>query len=408
MKHVELLAPAGDMEKLKTAIDYGADAVYLGGSAFGLRKASKNFGTEELREAISYVHERGKKLYVTMNIIGHDDDIEGVEDYAKELESLGVDALIVADPGMFQMVKRSTNLPIHMSTQASITNAETVKFWGELGAERVVLARELSLEEIREIHNRVGDGIELETFVHGAMCMSYSGRCVISNYMTGRDANLGDCAQPCRYKYALMEEKRPGEYFPVVEGEDGTFLFNSKDLSMISHLRDLVDAGVVSLKIEGRVKSAFYIATVVRAYRHALDALCEDPNADVTEWVEEVEKVSHRAYTTGFYYGHPKDEALVTANSSYIRPYAFVGRVLEVDEEQKRILVEQRNRLYPADEVEIFGPGKDTVTRVLGRMYNEEGDPIEVANVARQRFFIAYHGEPVRAGDLIRKREDEE
>lgn len=408
MNHIELLAPAGDMEKLKAAIDYGADAVYLGGAAFGLRKASKNFGLQELKEAITYVHERGKKLYVTMNIIGHDEDIEGVEDYAKELEHLGVDALIVADPGMFQMVKRSTNLPIHMSTQASITNAETVKFWAELGAERVVLARELSLVEIREIHKRVGDRIELETFVHGAMCMSYSGRCVISNYMTGRDANLGDCAQPCRYKYALMEEKRPGEYFPIAEGEDGTFLFNSKDLSMISHLQDVIDAGVVSLKIEGRVKSAFYIASVVRAYRHALDALLEDPHADLSEWAEEVEKVSHRAYTTGFYYGHPKDEALVTTSSSYIRPYAFVGRVLEVDKESKRILIEQRNRLYPTDEVEIFGPGKDTVTRVLGRMYNEDGEPIEVANVARQRFFITYHNDAIRAGDLIRKREDEE
>lgn len=288
------MAPAGDLEKLKTAIDYGADAVYLGGEAFGLRKASKNFSLEN-KEGVAYAHERGKKVHVTLNIIPHDKDFGGLEEYVRALEAAGVDAVIVADPGMFMRVKKASSIPIHMSTQGSLTNSDTVRFWRDLGAERVVLARELTLDEIRGIREEVDD-IEIETFVHGAMCMSYSGRCLMSNYMTGRDANQGDCAQPCRYKYHLVEEHRPGEYFPIDSTEEGSFILNSKDLCMIEHMDDLIGAGIRSLKIEGRVKSAYYLATVIRAYRMAIDAYYDDPEHFVYDprWLEEIKK-----YPTG-------------------------------------------------------------------------------------------------------------
>ena len=310
----ELLAPAGDLEKLKTAILYGADAVYLGGESFGLRKASKNFTLDQIKEAVDFVKERKKRIYVTMNIIPHEKDMEGVGDYAKDLQDLGVDALIVSDPGMFTSIReKAKEIEIHMSTQASITNSSTIKFWRDLGVTRVVLAREVSLKEIQEIHKVLGDSIELEAFVHGAMCMSYSGRCLLSNYMTGRDANMGDCAQPCRYKYHLVEETRPGEYFPIEEDDQGSFIMNSKDLCMIDHMDDVLRAGIKSLKIEGRVKSSYYLATIVRAYRNVIDAFLEDPDHFQFDpyWLEEVKKVSHRDFTTGFYYEEAKKDAQV-------------------------------------------------------------------------------------------------
>ena len=260
MRNIELLAPAGDLEKLKMAIIYGADAVYLGGEAFGMRKASKNFTLEDIEEGVRFAHERGKKVYVTLNIVPHDKDMEGLEDYAMDLQRIGVDAFIVSDPGMFTVIKRTTpDMEIHISTQASVTNYETIMFWYNLGVRRIVLARELSFEEIEGITKKLPEDLDIEAFVHGAMCMSYSGRCLISNYMTGRDANMGDCAQPCRYKYHVVEEKRPGEYFPIEEHEEGTFLFNSKDLCMIEHLPQVIDSGIMSLKIEGRVKSSYYV-----------------------------------------------------------------------------------------------------------------------------------------------------
>ena len=404
MDRVELLAPAGDLEKLKTAIDYGTDAVYLGGEAFGLRKASKNFSIEKIKEGVAYAHERGKKVHVTLNIIPHDKDFEGLEDYVRALEDAGVDAVIVADPGMFMRVKQASSIPIHMSTQGSLTNSDTVRFWRDLGAERVVLARELTLDEIRGIHKDVDD-IEIETFVHGAMCMSYSGRCLMSNYMTGRDANQGDCAQPCRYKYHLVEENRPGEYFPIDSTEEGSFILNSKDLCMIEHMDELIGAGIRSLKIEGRVKSAYYLATVIRAYRMAIDAYYADPEHFAYDplWLEEIKKVSHRDFTTGFYYSEAKGPEGISDSVTYIKDYEFVGVVLDYDPETKRATIEQRNRLFVGDEVEVFGPGKDFFNWTIEEMIDEEGRSIDVANKARQ-IFTAPVPQEVRAKDMIRKK----
>lgn len=272
MKKPELLAPAGDIEKLKMAIIYGADAVYLGGEEFGLRKSSKNFTLDEIEEGVKFAHERNRKVYVTLNIIPHNEDLIGLEDYVKNLYDVNVDGVIVSDPGVFSIVRKTTpNLPIHLSTQASVTNFETIMFWYNLGVKRIVVARELSLKEIEEIIQKGPKDLEIETFIHGAMCISYSGRCLLSNYMADRDANRGACAHPCRWKYYLMEEKRPGEYYPIVENDKGTFIFNSKDLCMIKHIPDLIESGISSFKIEGRVKSQYYVATVVRAYRMAID-----------------------------------------------------------------------------------------------------------------------------------------
>ncbi len=409
MKKIELLAPAGDLEKLKMAIIYGADAVYLGGEAFGLRKASKNFGIEEIQEGVNFAHERGKKVYVTLNIVPHDDDMVGLEEYVTDLERIGVDAVIVSDPGMYTVIRNTIpNMEIHISTQASVTNYQTIMFWYNLGARRIVLARELSFEEIKNITSKLPEDLDIEAFVHGAMCMSYSGRCLISNYMTGRDANRGDCAQPCRYKYYVVEEKRPGEYFPVEEHDEGTFLFNSKDLCMIQHLPEVIDSGIISLKIEGRVKSSYYVATVIRSYRMAIDEYMKDPenykyNKD---WLKEIKKVSHRDFTTGFYFGQPKDDAQVYTDSSYIRGYDFVGMILDYDPETKIATIEQRNRIFVGEEVEVFGPGKDYFTQKIENMWDKADNEIEVAPHAQQILKIKMDY-PVEKYDLIRKgRED--
>lgn len=409
MKKVELLAPAGDLEKLKMAIIYGADAVYLGGEAFGMRKASKNFTLDQIREGVLFAHDRGKKVYVTLNIVPHDKDMEGIEEYARELEEAGVDAFIVSDPGMFTVIKRTTpNMEIHISTQASVTNYETIMFWHDLGVRRIVLARELSLEEITNITRRLPDDMDIECFVHGAMCMSYSGRCLISNYMTGRDANMGDCAQPCRYKYHVVEEKRPGQYFPIEEHEEGTFLFNSKDLCMLEHLPEVIEAGIHSLKIEGRVKSSYYVATVIRSYRMALDAYLKDPENYKYDpaWLTEIQKVSHRDFTTGFFFKKPGTEDHVYGTSSYLRGYDFVGMVLDYDKESGIATVEQRNRMFVGEEIEVFGPGKDYFVQTIGEMWDEENVPIDAAPHPQQILRLKTM-QPVERFDLIRKpRED--
>lgn len=404
MKKVELLAPAGDLNKLYTAIDYGADAVYLGGESFGLRKASKNFTLENIKKGVDYAHERGKKVHVTLNIIPHEEDIDGVEDYAKELEKIGVDAVIVSDPGMFMRISEATNLDIHISTQGSVTNSSTVKFWAKMGAKRVVLARELSLDEIKSIIDEVNDEIEIETFAHGAMCMSYSGRCLLSNYMTGRDANMGDCSQACRYKYYLVEEKRPGEYFPIEEHDEGSFILNSKDLSMIEYIDDLIKSGIASLKIEGRVKSEYYLATVIRSYRMAIDAYYADPENykfDST-LLDEIKKVSHRDFTTGFFYGRANEDSQVYTDNSYIRGYDFVGIVLEYDSNTQIAKIEQRNRVFKGEEIEIFGPSTKHVTQKLDFMQDEKGNDIDVANKAKQIFYTKIYTN-VEPGYLLRK-----
>ncbi len=382
MHKPELLAPAGDLEKLKMAINYGADAVYLGGERFGLRKASKNFTIEQIKEGVQYAHNRGKKVYVTMNVIPHNDDLVGLEEYVTELYNAGIDAVIVSDPGVFTVIRKTVpELPIHLSTQASVTNYETVMFWYNLGIKRIVLARELTLKEIKEIIDKAPDDLEIEVFVHGSMCISYSGRCLLSNYMTGRDANRGDCAQACRWKYYLVEEKRPGQYYPVFEDDKGTYIFNSKDLCMIEYIPELIEAGIKSFKIEGRVKSSYYVATVLRSYRMAIDEYLKDPENYTfnEEWLNEIKKASHRDFTTGFYFGKPTEKDQVYGTSSYIRNYDFVGLVLDYDKETGLATVEQRNRMQVGEEVEIFGPGKDYFTQTIEKMYDEEGKEIDVA-----------------------------
>ena len=409
MKKIELLAPAGDINKLKTAVEYGADAVYLGGESFGLRKASKNFSMEDIKWATDYLHERGKKIHVTLNIIPHNDDMEGVEEYIKELYEIGVDALIVADPGMFMKVKEvAPDFPIHISTQGSVTNVETVKFWQKLGAERVVMARELSLKEVADIIKEVGDKIEVETFAHGAMCMSYSGRCLLSNYMTGRDANMGDCAQPCRYKYHLVEEKRPGEYFPIEEHDEGTFIMNSKDLCMIEHIDEMIEAGIASLKIEGRVKSEYYLATVIRSYRMAIDAYYRDSENYKYDpsLLEEIKKVSHRDFTTGFFFGQANENSQVYKDNSYIRGYDFVGIVLDYDEDTKIATIEQRNRVFVGEEIEIFGPGVKHFDYKIEKMLDDKDREIDVANKAKQIFKIKID-QPIKKGFILRRENEE-
>ncbi|WP_138158887.1 peptidase U32 family protein [Peptoniphilus catoniae] len=405
-KKVELLAPAGDLNKLKYAIDYGADAVYLGGESFGLRKASKNFNIDQIAKGVKYAHDRGKKVHVTLNIIPHNKDIIGVGNYAKNLYDIGVDAVIVSDPGMFTNIRESApNLDIHISTQGSVTNSQTVKFWANQGAKRVVLARELSLKEIKEIVRDCSNLIEIETFLHGAMCMSYSGRCLLSNYMTGRDANMGDCAQPCRYKYYLVEEKRPGEYFPIEEHEEGSFIMNSKDLCMIEHIDELIEAGISSLKIEGRVKSEYYLATVIRSYRMAIDAYYNNPQSYRYDpaLLEEIKKVSHRDFTTGFFYGKANQDSQVYENNSYIRGYDFIGIALDYDKDTQIATIEQRNRVFKGENIEIFGPGVKYFNQTIDFMTDEDNKDIEVANRAKQIFKIKTINE-VKPGFLLRRK----
>lgn len=380
MKKPELLAPAGNMEKLKMALLYGADAVYLGGKAFGLRAFGGNFTNEELQEAVNFAHKLGKKIYVTVNIFPHNSDIAKLPAYLTFLNEIKVDAILVADLGVFTLAKEyAPDVELHISTQANNTNWAAVNAWAELGASRVVLAREMSLEEVKEIREKCS--VELEMFVHGAMCISYSGRCLMSNYLTGRDANRGSCAQPCRWNYALVEEKRPGQYFPVLEDERGTYIFNSKDMCLLPYLPDVIASGVDSLKIEGRMKSVHYAASVVKAYREAIDSYFAAPEQFEVkkEWVEELDKVSHRAYTTGFYYGRPTEKDQIYGTSSYTQTSDFVGLVLDYDEKTGFATVEQRNNMKVGQEIEIFQPHLAGYRQILQEMYNDEGEAIQVA-----------------------------
>lgn len=380
MKKPELLAPAGNMEKLKMALLYGADAVYLGGKAFGLRAFGGNFTNEELQEAVDFAHKLGKKIYVTVNIFPHNSDIAKLPVYLTFLNEIKVDAILVADLGVFTLAKEyAPDVELHISTQANNTNWAAVNAWAELGASRVVLAREMSLEEVKEIREKCS--VELEMFVHGAMCISYSGRCLMSNYLTGRDANRGSCAQTCRWNYALVEEKRPGQYFQVLEDERGTYIFNSKDMCLLPYLPDVIDSGVDSLKIEGRMKSVHYAASVVKAYREAIDSYFAAPEQFEVkkEWVEELDKVSHRAYTTGFYYGRPTEKDQIYGTSSYTQTSDFVGLVLDYDEKTGFATVEQRNNMKVGQEIEIFQPHLAGYRQILQEMYNDEGESIQVA-----------------------------
>ncbi len=383
MKKPELLAPAGSLEKLKTAFIYGADAVYIGGEEFSLRVAAENFTIGEMAEGVKYAHERGKKVYLTANIIPHNKDIDEYAEFIKSAYEIGIDAVLVSDLGMFAITKEvCPDLEIHISTQANNVNYKSAKMWHEMGAKRVVVAREMSFEEIGEIRKRTPETLELEAFVHGAMCISYSGRCLLSNYMTNRDSNQGACSHPCRWNYYLMEEKRPGEYMPVFENERGTFIYNSKDLCMIEHIDDLIKSGIDSLKIEGRVKTEYYLATVVKAYRDAIDTYFQDPEnyRFDKKWLEELKKVSHRDYTTGFYYGKPGGDEQNYETSSYIRDYELIGIVKEYDKEKKLLSVVQKNRFFKGAEVEFLRPKGDFVKHRIEHMFDADGNEIEVAN----------------------------
>lgn len=375
----ELLAPAGDMTKLKMAILYGADAAYIAGESFGLRTASKNFTLVEIRQAAEFVHSHGKKLYLAANIIPHNSDIAEFKDYIKKVSKTGIDAIIVADLGLFTLVRQlAPEIDIHVSTQANNVNYLSATAWYNMGAKRVIVARELSLKEIRQIRDNTPPELEIEAFVHGAMCISYSGRCLISNYLTGRDANKGECAQPCRWKYSLVEEKRPGQFMDVFEGDKGTFIMNSKDLCMIEHIDELINSGITSFKIEGRVKSEYYVATVVKAYREEIDRYFKDPlgyNFDPAS-LGEVKKVSHRPYCPGFYFGKPDFNSQVYTTSSYIRDYDIVGLVLDYDPETKIATIAQRNRFFEGDEIEIIQPGKPYFSQIARDMKNTEGEKI--------------------------------
>ncbi|MEF9933822.1 MAG: U32 family peptidase [Clostridium sp.] len=380
MNKIELLAPAGNLEKLKTAIIYGADAVYIGGELFSLRAMADNFTPETMKEGVEFAHSRGKKVYVTVNIFAHNGDINGMPEYIKRLEETGIDAVIVSDLGIFSIVKEvAPDLEVHISTQANNTNYKTAEFWYKLGAQRIVLARELSMGEIKEIREKMPAEMEIEAFVHGAMCMAYSGRCLLSNYMSGRDANRGACSHSCRYKYHVMEERRPNQYFEITEDERGTYIMNSHDLCMIGHIPELVESGITSFKIEGRMKSSYYVASVIKAYRMAIDAYLKDKDNYEFDpkWMEEVSRSSHREFSTGFYYGKPDKQILDTA--TYVRTHDIMGIVVDYNEETKIATIEQRNRLFKGDKVEILSPKDDNYHLTLDVIWNEAGEEIETA-----------------------------
>lgn len=386
MRKVELLAPAGDLEKLKIAFIYGADAVYIGGEIFGMRSAAKNFSREDMIEGVNFAHNMGKKVFVTVNIIPRSEDLKELADYIKDLEEIGVDAVIVSDPGVLNVVKNtSPNMEIHISTQASTSNYIAANFWYNQGAKRIVTAREMSFAETKELRENTPKDLDIESFIHGAMCMSYSGKCVISNYTTGRDANKGSCAQSCRWKYNLVEHKNNN--YESVLGEDRyDFFFNTKDLCMIKHIPEIFDSGITSLKIEGRMKTAYYVATTVRAYRMAIDAYYKDPENWKFDsmWLEELKKGSHRDYSTGFFFDRPGKNSNNYESASYIRNYDFIGIVREVENDSDYIIVEQRNKMSVGENIEVIGPYKETMFTTILEMYNEDGESIESAPHARQ------------------------
>ncbi|HER25203.1 MAG TPA: U32 family peptidase [Candidatus Atribacteria bacterium] len=405
MKRPELLAPAGSLEKLKMAIIYGADAVYLGGENFGLRAGAKNFTLKQLSEGIKFAHERGRRIYLTLNIIPHNEDLEGLPEYVSKLRELGLDAVIVSDPGVLKIVKNIIpEMEIHLSTQANSTNYAAVNFWYEQGIRRIILSRELSLSEIKEIIKKSPPDMKIETFIHGAMCISYSGRCLLSNYMINRDANRGDCAHSCRWRYYLMEETRPGEYFPVYEDKKGAYFFNSKDLCMIEHIPSLIKAGISAFKIEGRMKSSFYVATVVKAYRQLIDSYLSKPSefSYDEKWSDEIKKVSHRYFTTGFYFSKPGGEEQRYDSCDYVQTYDFAGLILDYNTDNQIAIIEQKNRIFVGDEIEIFGPDNDFFTQKIEKMWNEEGGEIEVAPHAKQIIRIKM-SKAVKPWYIIRK-----
>ncbi|MDO4619880.1 MAG: U32 family peptidase [Lachnospiraceae bacterium] len=391
MTKPELLMPAGSLPVLKTAVLYGADAVYIGGETMSLRAKARNFTKEEMREGIEFAHQHGRKVYVTANIFAHNGDLPQAEAYFAELKELKPGAILVADPGMFSLAQRiCPEIDLHISTQANSTNYETCRFWHRLGATRIVTARELSMAEIGDLRKHIPEELELEVFVHGAMCISYSGRCLLSSYLAGRDANRGACTHPCRWQYAVMEETRPGEYMPIEENERGTYIFNSRDLCMIEHIPDLVNAGINSLKIEGRMKTALYVATAARAYRMAIDDYFEDPalyEKKKETYLEMVSDCTFRRFTTGFFYGRPDQNDQIYDSNTYIRNAVYIGSVQGHDE-AGRIVIEQKNKFCVGDKIEIMKPdGRDIEVSVLG-IYDDEGNAQESAPHPKQRIHL--------------------
>lgn len=406
MRKIELLVPASSLEVLKIAVIYGADAVYIGGEAFGLRAKAKNFSMEEMAEGIAFAHARGVKVYVTVNILAHNYDLDGVREYLTELNAMKPDkpdGLIIADPAVFTIAGEVCDIDRHISTQANNTNYGTFQFWYKQGATRVVTARELSLSEIKEIRERIPDELEIETFVHGAMCISYSGRCLLSNYFTGRDANKGACTHPCRWKYSVVEEKRPGEYFPVYENERGTYIFNSKDLCMIEHIPELMEAGIASFKIEGRMKSAYYAAVTANAYRMAMDSYRKDPAGYRYDplWGRELCSVSHRDYCTGYFLEAPDHNAQLTEKTGYIREKAYLAVATGYDAETGRARFIQRNKVTAGMPVELLSPGRCGIPFVARDLYDEEGKTVDCAPHPFMKFSMSVPF-PVHPGDILR------
>lgn len=407
MRKPELLVPASSLEVLKIAVIFGADAVYIGGEAFGLRAKAKNFSKEDMREGIAFAHEHGVKVYVTVNILAHNEDLEGVREYLYELKELKPDGLIIADPGIFTYAKEiCPEIERHISTQANNTNYETYRFWYELGAKRVVTARELSLEEIRGIRAHIPEDMEIETFVHGAMCISYSGRCLLSNYLVGRDANRGACTHPCRWKYSIVEEKRPGEYMPVFENERGTYIFNSKDLCMIEHMDDVLTSGIDSLKIEGRMKTALYVATVARTYRKAIDDYMESPEkykANMDWYKEQISNCTYRQFTTGFFYGKPDENTQIYDNNTYVKEYTYLGFAEDIDERGFGQIT-QRNKFVTGETIEVMKPNGENIPVTVKAIYDEDGNQVESAPHPQQKLFVDL-GIKMEVYDLLRRAE---
>ena len=403
MRKPELLIPAGSLEVLRTAVNYGADAVYIGGDVFSLRAKAKNFTKEEMTRGIAYAHSKNVKVYVTANIFAHNKDLKEAEEYFKEMAVVKPDGLIISDPGMFTLAEKfCPEVERHISTQSNNTNYLTYRFWYEHGAKRVVSARELSLEEIKEIRANIPEDMEIESFIHGAMCISYSGRCLLSNYFTGRDANRGECTHPCRWKYAVEEEKRPGEYLPVFENERGTYIFNSKDLCMIEHIPEMIDAGIDSFKIEGRMKTALYVACVARTYRKAIDDYLESEEkyrANMDWYLSEISKCTYRQFTTGFYFGKPSEESQIYDNNTYINEYIYLGMSDKTDSES--VYIEQKNKFCVGDEIEIMKPdGSNVPTKVLA-IHDEDGNEMESCPHSKQKLRIFLSVLP-DAGDILR------
>lgn len=408
MRRPELLIPASSLEVLKVAVIYGADAVYIGGEVFGLRAKAKNFSLEEMKEGIAFAHEHGVKVYVTANILAHNGDLEGVRQYFEELKGIRPDALIISDPGVYMIAKEvCPEIERHISTQANNTNYGTYRFWHELGAKRVVSARELSLEEIKEIRANIPNDLEIETFIHGAMCISYSGRCLLSNYFTGRDANQGACTHPCRWKYAIVEETRPNEYMPVFENERGTYIFNSKDLCMIEHIPELMESGIDSFKIEGRMKTALYVATVARTYRRAIDDYKESVQLyqkNLPWYLDQISNCTYRQFTTGFFFGKPSEEAQIYDSNTYVKEYTYLG-IIGKPNDEGLYRIEQRNKFSVGEEIEVMKPNGDNISVTVRRIQNEEGEDMESAPHPKQVLYIDL-GQPLDQFDILRRKEE--